>query len=369
MFISKIITTQNKENFEAAIHELLAHLKMRKNLVKLTLFVDFKSKEDYSEKVQLVSQLVYSELGENFPKPTFVAQKPLLSELALEYVQYEGNGQVKYSNCLGNNYAIIEEGDQSMFFINGLESQANSIEDQSQDIFAQAEKILTDNEMPINAIVRQWNYIPQILGFYNEAQNYQAFNDVRTLFYNKTEWIKGYPAATGIGVVSDRLTIDIVAMKGGEVQPIINPNQIDAHVYSDEVLEKGLDLKSTPKFERAKLVSSGNDNIVFVSGTAAIIGEESRDGNSVSNQTTMTLNHIDTLLSEKCIQQEGEYKKPQIQSMRAYVKNVDDVNIVQEICKKRYLDVPVVYIQADVCRNELLIEIEAFASFSASCSH
>ncbi len=363
MFTNKIFFSQDELSIEDSLVELLPQLKLCANLVKLTIFIDLKSENDYVSTKDSVINLVFKELGENSPNPTIVAQKPLINSLVIEYMQYHGQGEVNYKKHQDNNYVVVNENEQKMLFINGVESNKKSIVAQSEDVFEQVEGILSINKMPINSIIRQWNYIPDILCFKDDIQNYQAFNDVRTNFYNKTEWNKGYPAATGIGVVSGKLTIDFVTINEGQVYPIINPNQIDAHGYSEVVLEKGLDIKSTPKFERAKLVSSVNGSVVFVSGTAAIIGEESREGSSVFKQTLMTLDHIDTLLSEKCIQQEGDYKKPQIQSIRAYVKNIEDLKIVQNICSKRYPEIPVVYVEADVCRNELLIEIEAFASF------
>jgi len=47
--------------------------------------------------------------------------------------------------------------------------------------------------------------------------------------------------------------------------------------------------------------------------------------------------------------------------MRVYLKRAADFQRVREICRRRVGDLPVVYTVADICRPELLVEIEALA--------
>ena len=56
-----------------------------------------------------------------------------------------------------------------------------------------------------------------------------------------------------------------------------NDWQRAAHVYSDEVLisHRADTEKGTPKFERGKSLSDGQQEVIYISGTAAIRGEES----------------------------------------------------------------------------------------------
>lgn len=73
--------------------------------------------------------------------------------------------------------------------------------------------------------------------------------------------------------------------------PIDNKLQIAAHAYSDQVLEAAQQKKATPKFERAKSMTFDDRRIVYISGTAAIRGEESlvgvgSDASSISRWKT-----------------------------------------------------------------------------------
>jgi hypothetical protein len=41
------------------------------------------------------------------------------------------------------------------------------------------------------------------------------------------------------------------------------------------------------------------------------------------------------------------------------VKNQENFTKVKSICKARFPEVPAIYIQSDICRDNLLVEIEA----------
>ena len=78
-----------------------------------------------------------------------------------------------------------------------------SIREQSDDVFAHINRVLQKEQMPVSAIVRQWNDIEKITEYdVSGHQHYQDFNDARSLFYEHVEWKTGYPAATGIGTQS-----------------------------------------------------------------------------------------------------------------------------------------------------------------------
>ncbi len=225
---------------------------------------------------------------------------------------------------------------------------------QAEAAFGKMEAILDREGLTYGQVVRQWNYLTDMLAVRGDCQVYQAFNDVRTLAYGKSEFPTGYPAATGIGQQAGGIVLEFIAIQAPEetrIEARSNPAQIDAHRYSEGVLVgapiEEIDDKSSPKFERAKVVARGTEEVVFVSGTASIIGEESIAAFDVRAQTVTTLENIAALV-------DGE--RPS--HLRAYVKNAEDIPVVREVCKSIYAGVPVLYVQADVCRDELLVEIE-----------
>ena len=47
--------------------------------------------------------------------------------------------------------------------------------------------------------------------------------------------------------------------------------------------------------------------------------------------------------------------------VRVYVKRLADYEKCREVCERRFGDLPTIYALADVCRPELLVEIEGVA--------
>ena len=238
------------------------------------------------------------------------------------------------------------------------------IREQSEQTFRKVEEILKAEQMNFGDIVRQWNYLEGITDIAHGNQCYQDFNDVRSQFYATSEWQSGYPAATGIGAQHGGIQIDFNAVSGKiGIIPLDNDWQRAAHVYSDEVLisHRPDTEKGTPKFERGKSLSDHQQEVIYISGTAAIRGEESMVTGDVLWQTEITLENIQHLIGLE----EGKEKLPEhsgkLELLRVYLKNEKDAQIVKEDLDKLCPGVPVAYLYADVCREELLVEIEGIA--------
>lgn len=185
-------------------------------------------------------------------------------------------------------------------------------------------------------------------------QHYQMFNNVRSNFYNQAVWTNGYPAATGIGTNLGGVLVDIDAAVFTRpacfATPIDNKLQIAAHAYSPQVLETAQQQKTTPKFERAKSMTFDDRKLIYVSGTAAIRGEESLTGVGLERQLHITMENIAQLTGDA-----------QLKMLRVYLKNKSDYKEAYEVLSSYQLAIPVSYMCADVCRDELLIEIEGIA--------
>ena len=222
---------------------------------------------------------------------------------------------------------------------------------------------MTIHGFAVDDIVRQWNYIGSIVSCRDGKQNYQEFNDARTRYYAKGQWQNGYPAATGIGASGEGIIVGCIAFKSSKnsIYPIDNPLQVAAHIYSDKVLiDNAADaMKSTPKFERAKVIVTNRGACCFVSGTAAIRGEQSVDAESVTMQTIRTIENIAHLVSPEnlarygCAPYELEYAQLQV-----FIKRAEDYEQVKTVVEQAFPKLKVLYTVADVCRSELLVEIE-----------
>jgi enamine deaminase RidA (YjgF/YER057c/UK114 family) len=261
-------------------------------------------------------------------------------------------------------YGIIENSGYSMIFIEGVASSvfSDGVRQQSSEVFNKLDNILTSYGFSAGDIVRQWNYIGNITCHRNGRQNYQEFNDARSAYYMTSAWSNGYPAATGIGASCEGIIVGCIALKSdSHIYPINNPLQIAAHEYSKKVLvdDNADALKTTPKFERAKLIEIGEDACCFVSGTAAIRGEQSMDMKSARSQTIQTIENIEYLVSkENLIRFGSKAYDLNLLNLRVYIKNAADYDEVKATVDELYPQIPAVYTIADVCRDELLVEIE-----------
>jgi len=207
-------------------------------------------------------------------------------------------------------------------------------------------------------VVRQWNYIEDLLEVRSNGsrgqQAYQVFNDVRTLAYGDSDFATGYPAATGIGQATGGVLLEFVALHAPadvRVVSLSNPKQTDAHHYSArQLVGESLDdlpVKSTPKFERAKLIARGRQEIIFLSGTAAILGERSVAPGDVAAQTRTTIDIITALIGDRGLTR-----------LRTYVKRPEQMPVIRSQFEAAYGPIPALYVRADVCRDELLMEVE-----------
>jgi enamine deaminase RidA (YjgF/YER057c/UK114 family) len=235
--------------------------------------------------------------------------------------------------------------------------------------FDKVNQILAAEGLSLNNIVRQWNYIGNILGISDGYQNYQIFNEVRSEYYGKYRNVPYYPAATGIGMKYGGVFLDFYAVSESEsvkIRRVENPNQMNAYEYGQQVLKglpwKNRSSKHPPQFERALLVVNNHGQNLFISGTASIIGQETIGKGDVREQTIVTIENIRKLTDvERINQLSGDISLEQgrFVLIRVYIKDQNDFGTVKEICSEHFPDLPAVYIESDICRADLLTEIEA----------
>ena len=321
---------------------------------------------EYHHLLDELKSAVCDTLGRRVPI-TLIPQY-LLPEggLSLEIYTLEGGADIQIKEQNGVCYGLIESADEKMLFVEGIPAPdfSESVHQQSREVFSKLDNLLTSHGFAVDDIVRQWNYIGSIVSCRNGKQNYQEFNDARTRYYAKGAWANGYPAATGIGAVGDCIIVGGIAFKKGDdkgVYAIDNPLQVAAHIYSKRVLidDDHDAMKSTPKFERAKLIETARGVCCFVSGTAAIRGEESVDAHSAMLQTIKTIENIEYLVSKDNLVRFGckPYDLKCVQ-LQVFIKHKEDYEAVRSVVEEAYPQVSVLYTIADVCREELLVEIE-----------
>lgn len=344
---------------------------------RVNIFVKSVSQLDYKGQHQIVFNSMMDELEDKCPPFGLVMQEPAgENEVICEvgFVNSE-DAVVKYGSFQDRPYCIVETPNYREFWTIGaqtVDSNLNTLKS-SNEAFQYLKDLYDHLGITFNNIVRQWNYVGEILSKEQEEtrlrQHYQVFNETRSVFYGANRTRSDFPAATGIGMLHNGVCIDSFAVSGSEnlkVLPISNPDQNESYQYGQKVLvgdpNKTRKQNQPPQFERATLVELNGVSRLIISGTASIIGQETIGLNDVEEQTRITIQNIDKLCAAETLKKQH----PEIQSIpikysyiRVYVKHKKDMDKVKSICEAKYGDAPTAYVVADVCRDNLLIEIEA----------
>jgi enamine deaminase RidA (YjgF/YER057c/UK114 family) len=286
---------------------------------------------------------------------------------------------LEYKESHGINYSVFEDEAGKMLW--GFGTSTNqpelSFREQAYSAFELLHALLSAEGYSMDDLVRQWNYIPDILKTITENsrtyQHYQLFNDIRQYYYGMYKQKAAYPAATGIGMDFGPVTIDFCAIQKKDSTRIIdlsNPNQMNAYCYGQDVLagspSRENERKKAPLFERAKYIDAENGNgWAFISGTASICGENTAGLNDIVTQTLITMDNIECLTSMDNLNiKPVSAMMKKYSYFRVYVKDPNDISPVMELCRKQYPNTPILYVKADICRDNLLVEIEGEAFLS-----
>ncbi len=340
-------------------------------IVRLNIFVGSNSSNEFFKKKTTIEKFLTAFEAFHFIYE-IIPQKPFGREIAFKAMCFQSEGK-EFTVQLENNSSckFVEIAlEDYVLFLTSTSSFVGKINIDSSLCFQSIHKALVSRKLEFGDVVRQWNFIGGILDEQNQdnnlVQTYQEFNDVRSLYYKKGYFKHGYPSATGIGMDIPGIILQTISVSESpkiKIIPINNPLQKPAHKYSDKELVGISDerTKTTPKFERAKAVLSNNGFWLFVSGTAAIEGETNLDNNDVEAQAKFTFDLIKELVSNKNLLVHGidlQNKNLVPQTFRAYIKHESDYKIVRNACNDFFGNIPGLIFKADICRQDLLLEIE-----------
>ncbi|MCB1894449.1 MAG: hypothetical protein H6945_15090 [Zoogloeaceae bacterium] len=210
-------------------------------------------------------------------------------------------------------------------------------------------------------LVRVWNYLPRINDVEHGEERYRRFNAGRQQAFEAAgrALIGAVPAACALGTGGDQLKIAFLAARGAFV-PIENPRQTSAYRYPIEYGER------SPTFSRAALLSHGGVQLLMISGTAAIVGHRSLHGGDVLAQTREAIANIEAVLAQagECSPCAG--LRLADLDLTVYLRRRADLAPVSRLLAHEHgLPRRPLFVEADVCRSELLVEIEAYGECAA----
>lgn len=205
-------------------------------------------------------------------------------------------------------------------------------------------------------LLRVWNYLDAITDGDGDDERYKRFCLGRGRGLGPA--VDGpLPAATAIGrpypaTPGARLQVYWLAARTPGT-PVENPRQLSAYRYPRQYGPQ------PPSFARAML-PPGEAMPLLLSGTAAIVGHESKHADSVVAQVDETLANFDSLLAA------ARARRPSLPAafgagtrLKVYVRDRDELELVSRALEARLgPHVPRIVLHAAVCRRELRVEID-----------
>lgn len=218
--------------------------------------------------------------------------------------------------------------------------------DQAAAVFGQMDSLLADAGMAFSDVLRTWFYNDDILGWYRE------FNGVRNKFFQEKKVYEGLlPASTGIGGRNLRgaaLLAGVLAIKTDSPDvsafEVPSPMQSPAPQYGSS-------------FSRAVELETPDLRRIYISGTASI----DEHGKSVflndpAAQVRQTMEVVQAILRSRDMDW-GDVTRSLV-----YFKRAQDAPLFRKYCDESGVpSFPAVVVENDVCRDELLFEIEVDA--------
>jgi chorismate lyase / 3-hydroxybenzoate synthase len=237
----------------------------------------------------------------------------------------------------------------------GGSGTAASLQTLSEQAYARIFRLLDAQELP--HLWRVWNYLADIHGESQGLERYRQFNLGRAQsFEQAARTVEGrVPAACAIGVPAGPLSIAFLA-GATPLVTIENPRQVSAFHYPADYGPRA------PIFSRAALAYPPGQEFLFVSGTASIVGHRSLHEGLAREQTMEAMDNVAAVLAEAVVQsRSGGFSLDELH-YRVYVRQAADLPLVRAVMAARVGHAEVVYVQADICRRELLVEVEAVGS-------
>jgi enamine deaminase RidA (YjgF/YER057c/UK114 family) len=244
--------------------------------------------------------------------------------------------------------SVFTEGGARHCFVGGLMDSDRTLPrtEQTKQTLEKLQIVLARGGFDLADTVRTWFFLENIL------QWYDAFNRARTKIYSGVKFRTGsLPASTGVGAknpAGSALALAAWAFrpleKSARAEEIASPRQCPAPAYGSS-------------FSRAMEISTGGGRRLSISGTASLApGGKTLWVGDVRRQIELSMDVVEAILRSR------QMDFSSLTRAIAYFRHAPDVRFFHEWLKiNRREAMPVVAVQCDVCRDDLLFELEAEA--------
>jgi enamine deaminase RidA (YjgF/YER057c/UK114 family) len=216
---------------------------------------------------------------------------------------------------------------------------------QAAEAFTEIQAALARADFALGDVIRTWFYNDDLLSWYSD------FNLVRNTVYSATPFrTDSTPVSTGISGCNPSgaaLTVAVWAVQPltptVRIEELASPLQGPAPAYGSS-------------FSRAMEIDSPECRRLLISGTASIApGGETVWPDDPRQQVNLTMQVVDAILRSR------GFGWRDVTRATAYFKHEADGHLFSDWCAKHQLVLPTVSVHCDICREDLLFELEADA--------
>lgn len=228
----------------------------------------------------------------------------------------------------------------------------------SESAYRRIFRLLEAQNLP--ELWRVWNYFADINAESNGLERYRQFNIGRqeAFLACRHATTGNVPAACAIGLhgglQNPPLSIAFLAGRRPAV-PIENPRQVSAYHYPERYGPR------SPTFSRAVLAYPRQQEALFISGTASIVGHQTVHPGNVTGQCQETLANIGAVVEQANLLQRSTPFTLDELNYRIYLRHAHDGEELLNTLTPLLGGAQFAIVEADICRSDLLLEIEAHA--------
>jgi chorismate lyase/3-hydroxybenzoate synthase len=250
------------------------------------------------------------------------------------------HGAVRYAESDTLHFGWIE-----------VEEDGVGLEAASMEAYAAMSALVRSRGFP--HLLRSWNYLDAITEGAGDDERYRRFCVGRAAGLGEVT-IGTLPAATAIGRCDGVRTLQVYWLAARTPgTPVENPRQVSAYRYPRQYGPQ------SPSFARA-MVPPSHGMPLLLSGTASVVGHESRHHDCIESQLAETFANFESLIAAaRTTRPELPQRFGAHSRLKVYVRDAQALPLIEQALAA-HLDpaVPRVLLHAAVCRRELRVEID-----------
>jgi enamine deaminase RidA (YjgF/YER057c/UK114 family) len=151
------------------------------------------------------------------------------------------------------------------------------------------------------------------------------------------------------------VTVYFIASRTPAIQ-VENPRQVPAYEYPP------VHGPRSPSFARATVAEWNDSAMIFISGTASVVGHETKHHGDLQGQIEETLRNLEAIVHCAASRIGRPASIDDLTIAKTYVRRPEDYDTIAGAMTAAMPRAQHLFLEADICRRDLLLEIEGVAA-------